>query len=474
MISQENTFNTQELETIVGKDNINLWQNIDQTKKQQISQAIAPDTTINCIVYPETQAQLSTVVTCCAKNNWAILPCGSGSKVHWGGLVRVHTPNPHPTKGAATSGLPLDKGDGRGIVQEDGRESEKRGIIVISSDRLNHLIEHAVGDLTVTVEAGMKYAELQETLAKTGQFLAIDPAYPETATIGGIIATADTGSLRQRYRGIRDMLLGISFVRSDGKIAKAGGRVVKNVAGYDLMKLFTGSYGTLGIISQVTLRVYPLQQASGTVVLVGEKNNIAKATQTLLSSALTPVAIDLLSTKLVEQLDLGKGVGLMVRFQSIIESVEEQSNQLLKVADSLGLNSTRYYDDEAELWQKLKQQIWHSQQNTEIICKIGVIPTEAVEFLERSAVETGFGLIHAGSGLGELKLNSVTPETLLELRRWCESKGGFLTVLAAPLEIKEKLDVWGYNQNGIEIMRRIKQQFDPQNILNPHSFVGGI
>ncbi|WP_375339717.1 FAD-binding oxidoreductase [Okeania sp. SIO2G4] len=443
VISQENTFNIQELETIVGKENISLWQDIDQTKKQQISQAIAPDTTINCIVYPETQAQLSTIVNCCAQNNWAILPCGNGSKVHWGGLMKVD------------------------------RTTHKQGITVISSDRLNHLIEHAVGDLTVTVEAGMKYAELQETLAKAGQFLAIDPAYPETATIGGIIATADTGSLRQRYRGVRDMLLGISFVRSDGKIAKAGGRVVKNVAGYDLMKLFTGSYGTLGIISQVTLRVYPQQQASGTVVLVGEKNNIAKATQTLLSSALTPVAIDLLSTKLVEQLDLGKGVGLMVRFQSIIESVEEQSNQLLKVGDSLGLNSTRYNDYEAELWQKLKQQIWHSQPN-EIICKIGVIPTEAVETLERSAIETGFGLIHAGSGLGELKFNSVTPETLLELRHWCESKGGFITVLAAPLEIKEKLDVWGYNQNGIEIMRRIKQQFDPQNIFNPHSFVGGI
>ena len=269
MISQENTFNIQELETIVGKENISLWENIDLTKQQQISQAIAPNNTINRIVSPETQAQLSDVVACCAKNNWAILPCGSGSKLHWGGLVKVDSTTQH------------------------------QGIIVVSSDRLNRLIEHAVGDLTVTVEAGMKYAELQATLAKTGQFLAIDPAYPETATIGGIIATADTGSLRQRYRGVRDMLLGISFVRSDGKIAKAGGRVVKNVAGYDLMKLFTGAYGTLGIISQVTFRVYPIQEASGTVVLVGEKNNIAQASQTLLSSALTPVAVDVLSSNLV-------------------------------------------------------------------------------------------------------------------------------------------------------------------------------
>lgn len=444
MITQTNRFNIQELETIVGKYNISLWENIDQSKKQQLSQAIAPDNTINCIIYPETQAQLSDVVACCAQNNWVILPCGSGSKLHWGGLVKVD-PTTH--------------------YQE---------IIVVSCDRLNGLIEHAVGDLTVTVEPGIKYAELQATLAKTGQFLAIDPAYPETATLGGIIATADTGSLRQRYRGVRDMLLGISLVRSDGKIAKAGGRVVKNVAGYDLMKLFTGSYGTLGIISQVTLRVYPIQEASGTVVLVGEREHIAKATQTLLSSALTPVAVELLSTNLVKELDLGKAVGLIVRFQTVIGSVEEQLQKLLEVGNSLGLNCTRYCDYEVELWNKLKQKIWHSHRKTEIICKIGVMPNQAVKTLNQVALETGLGLIHAGSGLGELHFNSVNPETILELRQWCESIGGFLTVLAAPLEIKQKLDVWGYNQNGLDMMRRIKQKFDPQNILNPHSFVGGI
>ncbi len=444
MITQTNRFNIQELETIVGKYNISLWENIDQSKKQQLSQAIAPDNTINCIIYPETQAQLSDVVACCAQNNWVILPCGSGSKLHWGGLVKVD-PTTH--------------------YQE---------IIVVSCDRLNGLIEHAVGDLTVTVEPGIKYAELQATLAKTGQFLAIDPAYPETATLGGIIATADTGSLRQRYRGVRDMLLGISLVRSDGKIAKAGGRVVKNVAGYDLMKLFTGSYGTLGIISQVTLRVYPIQEASGTVVLVGEREHIAKATQTLLSSALTPVAVELLSTNLVKELDLGKAVGLIVRFQTVIGSVEEQLQKLLEVGNSLGLNCTRYCDYEVELWNKLKQKIWDSHRKTEIICKIGVMPNQAVKTLNQVALETGLGLIHAGSGLGELHFNSVNPETILELRQWCESIGGFLTVLAAPLEIKQKLDVWGYNQNGLDMMRRIKQKFDPQNILNPHSFVGGI
>lgn len=103
----------------------------------------------------------------------------------------------------------------------------------------------------------MKFSHLQKILANSKQFLAIDPTSQESATIGGIVATADTGSLRQRYGSVRDQILGITFVRSDGKIAKAGGRVVKNVAGYDLMKLFAGSFGTLGAIAQVTFRLYP-------------------------------------------------------------------------------------------------------------------------------------------------------------------------------------------------------------------------
>ena len=133
----------------------------------------------------------------------------------------------------------------------------------ISTQKLDRLIDHAIGDLTVTVEAGMKFDRLQQILATAQQFLPLDPAYPDRATIGGIIATADAGSLRHRYGGVRDLLLGINFVRADGKMAKAGGRVVKNVAGYDMMKLFTGSYGTLGILTEVTFRVYPLPAHAG-------------------------------------------------------------------------------------------------------------------------------------------------------------------------------------------------------------------
>ena len=434
--STENYVSTQELESIVGNAGISLPQYTEVFWQERIEKAVAPGTKIDCTVYPNTQEELAAVIAWAGQNRCAVLPCGSGSKIDWGGLVK-------------------------GVN------------IAVSTSRLNRLVEHAVGDLTVTAEAGMKFADLQQILAAAGQFLPIDPAYPQQATLGGIIATADAGSLRHRYRGVRDLLLGMTFVRSDGKIAVAGGRVVKNVAGYDLMKLFTGAYGTLGIISQVTFRVYPLPESSGTVVLTGQTNALSQTAQILLSSALTPSAIDLLSPELVAKLGLGKGSGLIVRFQSIAESVKQQSARLLEVGEKLGLQgSSCCENDEHQLWQRLPETMWNSGTKSAIICKIGIRPSEAVTAINELPVQDAW--IHAGSGLGVLRFENATAQTLLQVRTGCEAKGGFLTVLAAPADIKQQLDVWGYTGSAIDLMRRIKQQFDPENILSPHRFISGI
>jgi glycolate oxidase FAD binding subunit len=432
----------QKLEPIVG-DGICDWESLEPRWREQIAKANNTENLLSGVVYPSIAEELAHVMSLAHHNTWSVLPCGCGSKLGWGGVSKD-----------------ID--------------------LVVSTERLNRIIEHAVGDLTVTVEAGVKFADLQNVLTKTNQFLPLEPAYPQDATIGGIVATADSGSLRHRYGGIRDMLLGLSFVRSDGQIAKAGGRVVKNVAGYDLMKLFTGSYGTLGIITEVTLRVYPVPEASGTVVLTGEAEAIASATKTLLASALTPTAVDLLSTQLVSQLSLGQGIGLIVRFQSVSESVKEQSSRLLEVGQQLGLSGTFYTEaDEVKLWQQLPEQIWESTQPPAITCKIGVSPTAAVATLTKLdalTASSALGLIHAGSGLGLLRLDPTvtTPQTILELRGYCQTQSGFLSVLEAPLSLKQQLDIWGYNGNALEIMRQIKQQFDPKNLLSPSRFVGGI
>ncbi len=421
------------LASIVGEENaVCLWENIELSQQKRIQQAVASGNYPSCIVYPRTQQQLAAVIATAHSNNWRVLPCGSGSKLSWGGLAK-------------------------GID------------VVVSTQRINQLIEHAVGDLTITVEAGMKFSHLQALLAKSRQFLALDPTAPESATIGGIVATGDTGSLRQRYGSVRDQLLGITFVRADGQVAKAGGRVVKNVAGYDLMKLFTGSYGTLGFISQLTFRVYPLPEASGTVVLTGTAEAVSQAADILRGSALTPVQADLLSTRLVSSLGLGQGLGLIARFQSISESVKEQSSRVLEVGQKLGLDGAIFADgDEANLWQRLQERIHTAATESVITCKIGVLPTAAVEIL----AEVELGLIHISSGLGLLQLED--KNQVLKVRDRTQAYNGFLTILSAPVAVKEQIDVWGYTGNALPMMRRIKEQFDSNNILSPGRFVGGI
>jgi glycolate oxidase FAD binding subunit len=429
-----------QLAAIVGASAICAWKSLPAEQQIQIRAAISPEAAIDWVVYPQTEAALATVIACAHQNRWRVLPCGNGSKLHWGGLA---------------AGIDL----------------------VVSTARLNRLVEHAVGDLTVTAEAGMRFAELQAILARQGQFLAIDPSYPDNATLGGIVATADTNSLRQRYGGVRDLLIGISFVRSDGQIAKAGGRVVKNVAGYDLMKLLTGSWGTLGILTQVTLRIYPLAAASQTIVLTGTAETIAAAAQALSASALTPIAADILAPQTLRHLQLGQGMGLVTQFRSIAVSVEEQANALIQLGTALNLKSIRYADqDEVCLWQALAQRGQAAAQTQSVTCKIGVVPASATATLEQiSAIvpSLSIGLIHLSSGLGRLQFEADSIDLLLKLRHLCQSAGGFLTVLAAPQALKQ-FDLWGYSGNALPLMQQLKHQFDPDYLLSPHRFVGGI
>ena len=183
---------------------IKQFSKADLTWQKKIASSLVSGTESVCVVIPDTVDALATVVKTAYNERWKILPCGNGSKLDWGAL------------------------------------NEDVGLVV-STQKCDRIIEQAIDDLTVTVEAGVKLADLQASLRATNQFLPIDPAFADVATIGGILATADTGSWRQQYGGIRDLVLGISFIRGDGEIASAGGRVVKNVAGYDLMKLFIGS-----------------------------------------------------------------------------------------------------------------------------------------------------------------------------------------------------------------------------------------
>ena len=378
---------------------------------------------------PTSAAELAELVSIANKTRSPLIVAGNSSKLDWGGIV-------------------------------SGAKS------IVSTQKLDRLIAHAVGDLTITVEAGMQFAKLQEILAIAGQFLPLDPAYPDRATIGGIIATADTGSLRHRYGGVRDLLLGITFVRADGKIAKAGGRVVKNVAGYDMMKLFTGSYGTLGILTEVTLRVYPVPTTEGTVILTGSVDRLANVAKILLASTLTPIAVDVVSTAFSQHLEISNTPSIVVKFATIPESIAQQSAQLLEIAKGLGLKGGIWQGAQAaQLWSSIQTGIWGDRP---IGCKLGVRLTAAVatiEQIDRLTDNTAKGVIHLNSGIGVIAISD--SHHIAPLRSHCESAGGFLSVLQAPVDVKQQLDVWGYRGNAVPLMRQIKQQFDPFDLLNP-------
>lgn len=394
--------------------------------------------TPKAVVYPATEAELAAIMACAWEHSWRVIPCGSGTKLSWGGV-----------------GSSVD--------------------LIVSTARLNQVIDHAVGDMTLTAQAGVKLADLAPLLTQHNQFLAVDPAYPKRATLGGIVATADTGSLRQRYGGLRDMLIGISFVRYDGQMTKAGGRVVKNVAGYDLMKLLTGSYGTLGVISQLTFRLYPSQDASKTVVVTGAAGAIDALVGTLRLSPLTPVAFDILSPALAKHLGYGETFALLAQFQSISPGVDEQVGTLLGlVGTELSAQILEGAEDE-QIWATTRDAVFAQAQPQKdtIIAKVGLPPTKAVTWLQQLPVDS-LARIHAGSGIGAVRLAAATADLVKGLRTGCTAHHGYLTLLEAPLSLKQSVDVWGYSGDALSVMQAIKGQFDPHNRLSPGRFVGGL
>ncbi len=433
----------QSLAAILPSDQIASYDSWTPAWQTAFSHAYIGEASSLLLVSPETVKDLSAVMTLAYQSQWRSLITGQGTKLGWG--------------------IPAKKID-----------------LLVSTHKLNDLIDHAVGDMTVTAQAGMTFATLQTLLAKHNQWIPLDPVYPAQATLGGILATRDAGSLRHRYGGVRDLCLGLTFVRADGQIAKAGGRVVKNVAGYDLMKLFAGSFGTLGIVTEMTLRAYPLPERSGTVLVRGGVDAIATLTQDLMQSTLTPTAFDIWTGLEEASADLT----LALRFQSLKESVLAQTERVYKMAEEMSLKAEVISDgDDAQWWATAAANLRESTEPDTVLCQIGIVPALAAASLaefQQKAAQTDVKLqarIHAGSGVGQLKLTGteLACRSLLgELRTFLSQSEGYLSLLEAPFAIKKAVDVWGYSGNALAAMRKLKERFDPQGGLNSGRFVGGL
>lgn len=433
----------QSLAAILPLDQIASYDSWTPAWQTALSHAYIGDASALLLVSPETVKDLSAVMTFAYQSQWKSLIAGQSTKLGWG--------------------IPAKKID-----------------FLVSTHKLNELVDHAVGDMTVTAQAGMTFAALQTLLAKHKQWIPLDPVYPAQATLGGILATRDAGSLRHRYGGVRDLCLGITFVRSDGQIAKAGGRVVKNVAGYDLMKLFAGSFGTLGIVTELTLRAYPLPERSGTVLVRGGVEAIATLTQDLKQSTLTPTAFDIWTGLDADSTELT----LALRFQSLKESVLAQTERVYTIAQERSLKAEVISDgDDAHWWAVAAAALRESTQSDAVLCQIGITPALAVislAELQQEAAQMGVKLqarIHAGSGVGQLQLTGTEIDCrklLGALRSYLTASEGYLSLLEAPFALKKAVDVWGYSGNALTAMRKLKERFDPQGGLNSGRFVGGL
>ncbi len=335
--------------------------------------------------------------------------------------------------------------------------------VTISTRAMNALLDHRHGDLTATVQAGAALADVNRELARHGQWIALDPPFADRATIGGIVATNDSGPRRHRFGAPRDQIIGVDIVRIDGTSAKAGGIVVKNVAGYDLGRLMTGSFGSLAVIASATFKLYPIPAASRTVTVdCGDTNALQAIAAALTASQLTPTAIELQTHPL----------RLLARFESIEAAADQQAAQATTLADTNGGAAAIVAGhDEASLWSAHAERPWTGDG---AVLKVAAMPTEigptlrwcgeALRDVEWEAVgRAGVGVLLLRIG-GDTRRQQHAVEAL---RARVPIGRGSVVVVRASEDLKRVVDVWGAAGDALPVMRAIKRQFDPNALLSP-------
>ncbi len=333
--------------------------------------------------------------------------------------------------------------------------------VELHSTALTQLVEHNAGDLTAILEAGVPLARAQQTFAQAGQMLALDPptGADGAATIGGIVATGDSGPLRHRYGAPRDLVVGMTFALGDGTIARTGSKVIKNVAGYDLAKLFAGSFGTLGMILSVSVRLHPLPAATTTAIGSTDDPQVLSAC----AQGLTAAPFEF------EAFDVGWRAGrgeLLARCGGA--EAARRCQRAARLLREHGLEQIDVVADDEPLWER--QRAAQRSQNAALI-RLAARPSQLAGVLRAVADCDGrlVGRAALGSSFVELEVDAVA-----RLRR-ALPPGSVSIVLDAPADARRELDPWGSPDAGaLELMRRIKARFDPTGVCNPGLFVGGI
>jgi glycolate oxidase FAD binding subunit len=411
---------TEDLRRIVGPDNVR------EATKEDAVEGVEPD----FVVEPGSVQEISDVMKVAASEGLAVAPRGSGTKTHIG-------------------------------------DPPRRLDLIVSTARMNEVLEHTPGDQIVRLEAGVKLEDLQEHVSGSDQMLAIDP--PESgATMGGIVAANSSGPRRYRYGTIRDLIIGITVVLQDGTVAKAGGKVVKNVAGYDLSKLFTGSLGTLGIIANANFRLHPRPEAVRTVAVeVAGPQQAQAAAQAIVHSQIEATAVELHYGEDEKHLKV-----LLESIPGGIDAKTETAFFLLKQFGEVRTLSGEEADHPGHLT------------TAEVVLKIGAPPVDLAAVLESvlgAAERKGLAhpriTGHAGTGV---TIVGFSPENeagaagfVEEMREIWVRRGGSVTLQRAPLTLKQRVSTWDNGGDYLGLIRRVKEKFDPRGGMNPGRFLGG-
>lgn len=386
--------------------------------------------------YPHSVAQVSQLARTAAAQGLTMVPRGSGTKLDWGTGPRVCD-------------------------------------LIVDLTGLDTILEHTDADMVMRVEAGVTMRQLGERAAAAGQQLAVDvPGYDGTpaagaGTVGGAIATACGGSRRLRYGSCRDLLLGITVVRADGVIANSGSRVVKNVAGYDLPKLFTGSMGTLGIIVAATFRLHPLPAAVAWVTATGDVTETARACGLVLAGQHAATAVDL------DRPRAGGPITMVAMFEGTPDGVAARAGGVARLWGGA-------VSDTAPDWfgrfpcgpNDTALKICVPPAALPVMCD-AVAAAEADHGLAVALRGSAAGVLYAGVP-AEAQASRVAG-FIAALRLALAGCGGHLVVVHAPAQVRESVDMWGPVQpNALQLMRRVKDRFDPERRLSPGRFAGGI
>ena len=421
---------TAELERIVGVENV-------------VAGAAAGEYAVNgvlpeAVVAPGTREEAAAVIRLAAERRWSLVPYGGGTQ------------------------MPL----GRRASQLD---------LVLSTRRMDQVVDYQPDDMTITVEPGVTMAEVAATLATRGQFLPLDPPEAVRATVGGTVASAAFGPWCAGHGTPRDWVIGCRVVGIDGKEVRAGGLVVKNVAGYDLPKLYTGSFGTLGLITEVTFKVMPVPGITGyTTVACDTPEQAEQLIAGIRNSDLLPSVVELLGPVPVED---GGPWRLFIQFLHVPEAVDWQIDYLTSLAERLGARPQRLAESAgAQLLAALRE----TPHSLPFVARIGTVSSKVTEIAAHAAAiiqrsgRTPLVQAHAVHG----RVYALAPDgdraLAEELRKLARSSGANCLFPRLPEELVGDLDPWGEVGPERRLLEGIKRALDPQGVFSPGRFVGGL